>query len=339
MMHIQKNISLKSYNTFGIDATAAYFIEIRTVAELQELLTHSIYKAMPKLILGGGSNLLFTQDFDGLVIKIAIEGIEKINEDAQHVYVQAGAGVVWHQLVLYCIEHAYAGIENLSLIPGTVGAAPMQNIGAYGVEIKEIFDRLEAVHIDTGNIRVFTNEECQFGYRESIFKKELKGQYVITRVTFRLGKVPAFNTSYGAIQDTLKQMNVENLTLRSVSDAVIYIRRSKLPDPAEIGNAGSFFKNPEIPTKQYENLKIHYPQMPGYVTSDKTVKVPAGWLIEQSGWKGKRLGDTGVHKNQALVLVNYGNAKGNEIKALAEEVQKSVLAKFDIQLQPEVNFI
>lgn len=338
-MHIQKNISLKSYNTFGIDATAAYFTEIRTVAELQQLLTHSIYKAMPKLILGGGSNLLFTQDFDGLVIKIAIEGIERINEDAQHVYVQAGAGVVWHQLVMYCIEHAYAGIENLSLIPGTVGAAPMQNIGAYGVEIKEIFDRLEAVHIDTGNIRVFTNEECQFGYRESIFKKELKGQYVITRVTFRLGKVPAFNTSYGAIQDTLKQMNVENLTLRSVSDAVIYIRRSKLPDPAEIGNAGSFFKNPEIPTKQYENLKIHYPQMPGYVTSDKTVKVPAGWLIEQSGWKGKRLGDTGVHKHQALVLVNYGNAKGNEIKALAEEVQKSVLAKFDIQLQPEVNFI
>lgn len=338
-MHIQKNISLKSYNTFGIDATAAYFTEIRTVAELQALLTHSIYKAMPKLILGGGSNLLFTQDFDGLVIKIAIEGIDKINEDAQHVYVQAGAGVVWHQLVLYCIEHAYAGIENLSLIPGTVGAAPMQNIGAYGVEIKEIFDRLEAVHIDTGNTRVFTNEECQFGYRESIFKKELKGQYVITRVTFRLGKIPAFNTSYGAIQDTLKQMNVENLTLRSVSDAVIYIRRSKLPDPAEIGNAGSFFKNPEIPTKQYENLKIHYPQMPGYVTSDQTVKVPAGWLIEQSGWKGKRLGDTGVHKNQALVLVNYGNAKGNEIKALAEEVQKSVLAKFDIQLQPEVNFI
>lgn len=318
---------------------AAYFAEIRTVAELRELLKHPTYNAMPKLILGGGSNLLFTQDFKGLVIKIEIGGIEKINEDTQHVYVQAGAGVVWHQLVLYCIENAYAGMENLSLIPGTVGAAPMQNIGAYGVEIKEIFDRLEAVHIETGKTRVFTNEECQFGYRESIFKKELKGQYIITQVTFRLNKVPSFNTSYGAIQDTLKQMNVENLTLRSVSDAVIHIRRSKLPDPAEIGNAGSFFKNPEIPTKQYENLKIHYPQIPGYVTSDRTVKVPAGWLIEQSGWKGKRLGETGVHKNQALVLVNYGNAKGNEIKALAEEVQKSVLAKFDIQLQPEVNFI
>jgi UDP-N-acetylmuramate dehydrogenase len=338
-MNIQENISLKSYNTFGIDAHARYFTEVHTVPELQAVLKHPAYASLPKLILGGGSNLLFTQDYQGLVIKINLQGIEKINEDAQHVYIQAGAGVVWHQFVLYCIENQYAGIENLSLIPGTVGAAPMQNIGAYGVEIKEIFDSLEAVHIETGKSRIFTSEECQFGYRESVFKKELKGQYIITAVTFRLGKVAVFNTSYGAIQDTLKQMSVETPTLRSVSDAVIHIRRSKLPDPAEIGNAGSFFKNPEIPASQYETLKAEYPQIPGYVTSPEMVKVPAGWLIEQCGWKGKRIGDTGVHKNQALVLVNYGNARGNDIKALSEQVQQSVLEKFNIQLQAEVNFI
>jgi UDP-N-acetylmuramate dehydrogenase len=338
-MNIQENISLKSYNTFGIDAHARYFTEVHTVAELQAVLKHPMYAPLPKLILGGGSNLLFTQDYKGLVIKINLQGIEKINEDAQHVYIQAGAGVVWHEFVLYCIENQYAGIENLSLIPGTVGAAPMQNIGAYGVEIKEIFNSLEAVHIGTGKSRIFTSEECQFGYRESVFKKELKGQYIITAVTFRLGKVAVFNTSYGAIQDTLKQMSVETPTLRSVSDAVIHIRRSKLPDPAEIGNAGSFFKNPEIPASQYETLKAEYPQIPGYVTSPEMVKVPAGWLIEQCGWKGKRIGDTGVHKNQALVLVNYGNARGNDIKALSEQVQQSVLEKFNIQLQAEVNFI
>jgi UDP-N-acetylmuramate dehydrogenase len=338
-MNILENVSLKSYNTFGIAANARYFTEIRTVLQLQEVLRSREVSSLPKLVLGGGSNLLFTQDFDGLVIKIDLQGIEKINEDTQHVYVQAGAGVVWHQFVLYCIENQYAGIENLSLIPGTVGAAPMQNIGAYGVEIKEIFDSLEAVHIASGDTRRFSNEECQFGYRESVFKKELKGQYIITSVTFRLGKVPVFNTSYGAIQDTLQQMSADALTLKSVSDAVIHIRRSKLPDPAEIGNAGSFFKNPEIPATQYEELKTQYPQMPGYVTSPQTIKVPAGWLIEQCGWKGKRIGDTGVHKNQALVLVNYGNAKGNEIKALAEQVQQSVFEKFNIHLQAEVNFI
>lgn len=338
-MVIQENFSLQPYNTFGIAAKAKLFTEVHSVADLQEILKNKNFASLPKLILGGGSNILFTQDFDGLVIKIGIEGIKKINEDAEHVYLHVGAGVVWHQLVLYCIEREYAGIENLSLIPGTVGAAPMQNIGAYGVEIKEIFDSLEAVHIETGTTCVFTNEECQFGYRESVFKKQFKGKYIITSVIFRLSKTPVFNTSYGAIQDTLKQMNVESPTLRSVSDAVTYIRRSKLPDPAEIGNAGSFFKNPEIPTAQYEVLKAQYPQIPGYVTSPQTVKVPAGWLIEQCGWKGKRIGNAGVHKNQALVLVNYGEAKGNEIKALSEEVQKSVSEKFGISLQAEVNFI
>jgi UDP-N-acetylmuramate dehydrogenase len=338
-MKIATNISLQPYNTFGIDAKAAFFTEVHSQIELQEVLKHPDYRSIPKLILGGGSNILFTQDFNGLVIRINIGGIEKIQENDTHVYLKAGAGVVWHDLVMYCIENNYAGLENLSLIPGTVGAAPMQNIGAYGVEIKETFESLEAVHIESGDVRIFSHAECMFGYRESVFKKELKGQYIITSVTFRLNKVAEFNISYGAIQDTLKQMNVPELSLRAVSDAVIHIRRSKLPDPKEIGNAGSFFKNPEIPKAQYEALQAQYPSVPGYVTSPETVKVPAGWLIEQTGWKGKIVGKAGVHKNQALVLVNYGGAHGNEIKALAEQVQQSVLEKFGIALHPEVNFI
>jgi UDP-N-acetylmuramate dehydrogenase len=283
--------------------------------------------------------MLFTSDFDGLVIKINIGGIEVVNETDEHVYIKVGAGVVWHDLVLYCIERNYAGMENLSLIPGTVGAAPMQNIGAYGVEIKEIFENLEAIHMQTGQSRIFGNADCLFGYRESIFKKELKGQYVIVNVTFRLNKVPVFNTSYGAILDTLKTMNVQDLSIKAISDAVCQIRKSKLPDPAEIGNAGSFFKNPEIPLEQYNKLQQQYPQIPGYVVSAQTMKVPAGWLIEQTGWKGKQVGNTGVHKNQALVLVNYGKAQGNEIKALSEEVQRTVHEKFGIWLQAEVNFV
>jgi UDP-N-acetylmuramate dehydrogenase len=338
-MHILENISLQPYNTFGIAAKARFFTDIHSIDELQELLKNPAYQHMPKLILGGGSNLLFTKDFDGLVIKISIGGIEKTDEDANHVYLKVGAGVVWHDLVIYCIENNYAGLENLSLIPGTVGAAPMQNIGAYGVEIKETFENLEALHIETGKIRNFTNADCVFGYRESVFKKELKGEYIITSVTFRLSKIPSFNTSYGAIQDTLKEMQVKELNLRAVSDAVIHIRKSKLPNPAEIGNAGSFFKNPEISRSHYESLQKQYPTIPGYTTSPETVKVPAGWLIEQCGWKGKIVGQTGVHKNQALVLVNYGGAQGNEIKALSEEVQKSVKEKFGIELQAEVNFI
>lgn len=338
-MQIKENVSLKLYNTFGIAAYARYFTEVHTVAELQELLNNPTYRNTQKLILGGGSNILFTQDFDGLVIKISIKGISVIKEDADHVWLKVGAGEVWHELVMYCIEHHYAGLENLSLIPGTVGAAPMQNIGAYGVEIKETFDSLEAVHMATGSLRVFTNESCVFGYRESVFKKELKGQYIITNVTLKLNKVPAFNTSYGAITETLQAMDVKELSIRSVSDAVIHIRRSKLPDPSQIGNAGSFFKNPEISKTDYEALKAQYPSIPGYVTGTDTVKVPAGWLIEQAGWKGKQVGNTGVHKNQALVLVNYGSAQGSEIKALSEEVQKSVHGKFGIWLQAEVNMI
>lgn len=339
MFPIQENVSLQPYNTFGIAATARFLTEVTHVEQLRELLRNPSFQHVPKLILGGGSNLLFTRDFDGLVIKISIVGIEKVREDSEHVYLKVGAGVAWHELVVYCIDHAYAGMENLSLIPGTVGAAPMQNIGAYGVEIKETFSSLEALHVKTGEWRTFTNAECEFGYRESVFKKDLKGQYIITHVTFRLNKTAVLNTSYGAIQDTLREMGVAQPSLRAVSDAVIHIRRSKLPNPAEIGNAGSFFKNPEIPRPAYESLQTRYPTIPGYVTSPETVKVPAGWLIEQSGWKGRQIGNAGVHKNQALVLVNYGGATGNEIKAIAEQVQQSVQGQFGIWLQPEVNVV
>jgi len=339
-MTVSENISIKAFNTFGIDATARFFVRVQTVGELQTVLANPVYRTFPKLILGGGSNLLFINDFfEGLVIKIEIKGIAVLAETADSVLLEAGAGVVWHDLVMHTIEQGYSGLENLSLIPGTVGAAPMQNIGAYGVEIKETFHSLEAVHLQSGESRRFTKAECRFGYRESVFKHELKGQYVITSVRFSLSKRAVFHTSYGAIQDTLREMGVSELSIKAISEAVCQIRRSKLPDPAQIGNAGSFFKNPEIPKAQYEALKAQHPEIPGYLTSQDSVKVPAGWLIEKCGWKGKVVGDTGVHKLQALVLVNYGKAKGREIKALAEEVQHSVQERFGIQLIPEVNFL
>jgi UDP-N-acetylmuramate dehydrogenase len=339
-MTVSENVSLKSFNTFGIEARARYFVRVQTPGELRAVLANPAYRPLPKLILGGGSNVLFINDaFDGLVIKIDIKGIAVLEETEGSVLLEVGAGEVWHDLVVHTIEKGYSGLENLSLIPGTVGAAPMQNIGAYGVEIKETFDSLEALHLESGEIRRFTNAECRFGYRESVFKHELKGQYIITSVRFRLSKMPVFHTSYGAIQDTLREMGVGELSVKAISEAVCRIRRSKLPDPAQIGNAGSFFKNPEIPKAQYEGLKAQYPDMPGYITSQDLVKVPAGWLIEQCGWKGKIVGDTGVHKLQALVLVNYGNAKGREIKALAEQVQQSVQERFGIRLTPEVNFL
>jgi UDP-N-acetylmuramate dehydrogenase len=339
-MTVSENVSLKSFNTFGIEARARYFVRVQTPGELRAVLANPAYHPLPKLILGGGSNVLFINDaFDGLVIKIDIKGIAMLEETEGSVLLEVGAGEVWHDLVIHTIEKGYSGLENLSLIPGTVGAAPMQNIGAYGVEIKETFDSLEALHLESGECRRFTNAECRFGYRESVFKHELKGQYIITSVRFRLSKMPVFHTSYGAIQDTLREMGVAELSVKAISEAVCRIRRSKLPDPAQIGNAGSFFKNPEIPKAQYDALKAQYPDMPGYITSQDLVKVPAGWLIEQCGWKGKIVGDTGVHKLQALVLVNYGNAKGREIKALAESVQQSVQERFGIRLAPEVNFL
>jgi len=338
-MDIKSNYSLKTLNTFGIDAKAKHFAEFHSTEELRELLKDSRFTNESKLILGGGSNLLFTQDFNGLVLQNKIKGIEVVKEDENNAYVKAGGGEVWHTFVLYCIDKGLAGIENLSLIPGTVGAAPMQNIGAYGVEIKDTFYSLEALNLKDYSLKTFTNSDCKFGYRESVFKRELKDQYIIASVIFKLNKKPVFNTTYGAIQSTLTEMGVKDLSIKAISDAVIHIRRSKLPDPAQIGNAGSFFKNPEIPEAQYNNLKAQYPDIPCYKTLPGMVKVPAGWLNEQAGWKGKVVGNTGVHKQQALVLVNYGNANGSEVKKLSEEIKKSVKEKFGIQLETEVNII
>ncbi|MBN8823144.1 MULTISPECIES: UDP-N-acetylmuramate dehydrogenase [unclassified Spirosoma] len=341
MLSIQSHVSLKPYNTFRIDASARYWVDISNEDDLQTLLQLAEFLNTPKLILGGGSNVLLCQNFDGLAIKISLQGIDVVREDDTHVYVKAGGGVNWHQLVMHCVDQGYAGIENLSLIPGTVGAAPMQNIGAYGVELEQVFDSLTAVHIQTGHTRTFTHADCAFGYRESVFKRELKGQYIITSVTLRLDKVPTFHTRYGAIQETLADMGVseDNLSIKAISEAVIHIRRSKLPDPAQIGNAGSFFKNPEIPKAQFDQLKTEYPTLPGYPVNDDFVKVPAGWLIEQAGWKGHRSGDAGVHAKQALVLVNYDKATGNQILALAQQVQESVQKKYGITISPEVNVI
>ena len=336
---ILENYSLKSLNTFALDVKARYFVAVQSVEELRAVLADPIYGQLPRLVLGGGSNLLFTQDFEGIVIKISIHGIDKVKEDDDHVWLKVGAGENWHQFVLYCIEHDYAGLENLSLIPGTAGAAPMQNIGAYGVEIKDIFEMLEAVKIEDRSIQTFTNQACEFGYRHSIFKQELKNQYIIASATFRLNKQPIYNTSYGAIQETLDKFQIKDLSIRAISDAVIHIRRSKLPDPEKIGNAGSFFKNPSIEAGLFARIKEAYPTIPGYKQVDGLIKVPAGWLIEQCGWKGKSIGNAGVHTHQALVLVNHGNAKGEEIKQLAEAVQASVNEKFGIVLSPEVNIV
>ncbi|WP_210464429.1 UDP-N-acetylmuramate dehydrogenase [Rufibacter roseolus] len=339
-MKIERNASLQPYNTFGIDAKATLLAEFASVDELRELLQNSEVQVLPKLILGGGSNVLFTQNVEAAVLLNRIKGITQTpEEDGKHVLVTSGSGETWHELVLYTLEHDLGGIENLSLIPGTVGAAPLQNIGAYGVELKDTFVSLEALEMATGNVLTFNKEQCGFGYRESVFKKEAKGQYIVTSVTLRLTKEHTFNTSYGAIQDTLAQQQMKELSLRAISEAVCHIRRSKLPDPAQIGNAGSFFKNPEIALSMFEMLKAQYPGIPGYPVSPEIMKVPAGWLIEQCGWKGKVLGKHGVHKDQALVLVNYGGAAGNDVKDLAYEIIQSVQDKFGITLTPEVNII
>lgn len=341
MLTVQRGVSLRPYTTFGIEAQANYFADLTSEADFDTLRQLNELTNLPKLILGGGSNLLLTQSFNGLVLKLSLGGIDVVRQDERHVYVRAGGGVVWHDLVMYCVANNYAGMENLSLIPGTVGAAPMQNIGAYGVEIEQLFDHLEAVHLETGERQRFDHADCQFGYRESVFKHALKGQYIITSVTFRLDKEPTFHTSYGAISETLAEMGIsdDKLTIRAISDAVIRIRRSKLPNPDEIGNAGSFFKNPEIDQAQFETLKATYPTMPGYPITSGRVKVPAGWLIEQAGWKGYRVGDAGVHTKQALVLVNYGHATGQQILDLARQVRASVQDKFGIEINPEVNII
>ena len=337
MIVFQKNVQLQPFNTFGLEAKATNFVAFQTVDELKESL---IQRAdHPLLVLGGGSNVLLTQDFDGLVLKNELKGIKIVREDANHVWVEVQAGENWHEFVMTAIANDWAGIENMSLIPGTMGAAPMQNIGAYGVEIKQVFDRLTALEIETRELHQFTNSACQFGYRESIFKKEAKGKFIVTSVVLRLNKTPEFNVSYGSIKDTLEEMQVTDFSIKAVSDAVIKIRQSKLPDPAEIGNCGSFFKNPEIDKMDYEGLKAEFPSIPGYELPGKRVKVPAAWLIEQAGWKGKTFGQIGVHKKQPLVLVNYGGGKGAQIRDLALKIQESVSSKFGIILIPEVNII
>ncbi len=337
-MKILENISLKEYNTFSIEQQARFFIAVNSIADLKAALQWAKDQELEVLILGGGSNLLLTRDFPGLVIRIELKGITVLTENSDEVLVEVGAGEVWQDWVQYSIDKEWAGIENLSLIPGTVGASPMQNIGAYGVEIKEVFHSLKALNRVTLEITEFDAESCKFGYRESVFKHELKSQFVIVSVVFSLKKQATLKLEYGAIRETLEAKGITNPRISDVSQAVIEIRQSKLPDPKEIGNAGSFFKNPTISEKHYSALKSEFPTMPGY-PNEEGIKVPAGWLIEQAGWKGKRQGDVGVHAKQALVLVNFGNGKGEEIKNLASEIQKSIQSKFGIELQPEVNFI
>lgn len=337
MAHIIENISLRPYNTFGINVSAHYFSIFTSQEQLAELLVTT--PAAP-LILGGGSNVLFTKDIDGLVLKNEIHGIDLVHEDEEYVYVKVGAGESWHGFVMTALERDWAGVENLSLIPGSVGAAPMQNIGAYGVEIKDIFHELEAYDLNGQKVYTFTLNDCEFGYRESVFKRRYRDRFVILNVTFRLRRQPIFHTEYGAIREELEKMGVQNLNIQAISQAVINIRRSKLPDPKEIGNAGSFFKNPTISNEQFESLKAECPTIVGYHNhGTETTKLAAGWLIEQCGWKGYRRGDAGCHAKQALVLVNYGQAKGEEIFDLSEEILQSVDRKFGVVLEREVNII
>ena len=338
-MQLLEHQPLLSLNTFGIEADARYYGEFASVEELLRLLDFKKTHDLPLLILGGGSNLLLTKDFEGLVIRNRIKGIEITGADSEHTYIRVGAGEVWHEFVTWCIEKGLAGLENMSLIPGSVGAAPMQNIGAYGVELKEVFDSLEAIHIESGSMHRFTKEECKFGYRESIFKTSHKNQYVITSVHFKARNTAKLNTSYGAIEDELKRMNITVPNIKDVSEAVCNIRRSKLPDPKVTGNAGSFFKNPEVKKSVHDELKARYPELVAYPLANGDMKLAAGWLIEQSGWKGKSIGNAGVHAKQALVLVNLGGAKGNDILRLSLEVKASVREKFGVELETEVNII
>lgn len=330
-MKIIKNQSLKKFNTFGLESVAAEFEEIVNISDLEIAANYDL----PIKILGGGSNILLTGDIEAVVIKNSLKGIYILEEDSEYVYIKAAGGENWHEFVLWCIERNFAGVENLSLIPGTVGAAPIQNIGAYGVELKDVFYELEAVELSSGLTKTFSWSDCRFGYRDSIFKQELKGLYFICSVTFRLSKQPIYKISYGDIQNIIGD---RPLSIKIISDAVIQIRSSKLPDPKIIGNAGSFFKNPVIAISLFQSLIEKHPSLPSYPTDiENNVKIPAGWLIEQAGWKGRRIGNIGVHEKQALVLVNYGNGKGSEIWQLAKDIQADIFSKFAVNIEPEVN--
>jgi len=336
-VQIKHNISLKPYNTFGIDALAKHYIGINSVDELKQALNLKEYPSI--FVLGGGSNMLLTKNIDALVLHLNIKGISIISEDDEFAIVQANAGENWHEFVLWCLNNNFGGLENLSLIPGNVGSAPIQNIGAYGVELKDSFVSCQALDIASRTLKTYTKTECNFGYRNSVFKEE-KGKNIICNVTFKLSKKNhTLHTSYGSIANQLTEMGIEHPTIQDVSQAVIKIRQSKLPDPKKIGNSGSFFKNPVISKENYLKLKENFEDIPGYTVSDTEIKVPAGWLIEKAGFKGKQFGDYGVHKEQALVLVNYGNAKGQEILQLAQLIQKTVHQIFDITIDAEVNII
>jgi UDP-N-acetylmuramate dehydrogenase len=339
MLNYKENYSLKSYNTFGIKTSADFFVDVNSIEEIKEAIQFARKKNLPILYINGGSNMLLTQDWKGLVVKINLKGIEMVDESEDFVWIKVQAGENWHEFVQSMLKNDFGGLENLSLIPGNVGTSPMQNIGAYGVEIKDLMTELSALEISTGKLKVFTNKACHFGYRESVFKNDLKNQFVLVDVTFKLTKRNhQLHTEYGAIQAELEKMGISEPTIQDVSEAVIAIRQSKLPDPKEIGNSGSFFKNPVISKKQFEELQKIYPTISGYPNGD-LVKVAAGWLIENAGWKGKRFGDAGVHEKQALVLVNYGNATGKEIFDLSQNIIDDIQSKYGVILEREVNII
>ncbi len=338
MLQIEQNVSLKNFNTFGVEALAKYFVEINHEDDLVELFMDPQWKQERLLVVGGGSNMLLLNDFDGLVLHVNIRGFEHRIEH-NNVYVEAGGGEVWNDLVNFCVAREYAGLENLSLIPGSVGASPIQNIGAYGVELKDVFHSCCAFEIATGTFKTFTNTDCKFGYRESVFKNELKGQYIIVSVKFLLSLIANVNLRYGAIEQELTNRGITAPTIKDVSQVVSHIRVSKLPDPSTIGNAGSFFKNPVITQAEFETVHAKFPDIVNYPAGDGYVKLAAGWLIEQCGWKGKIIGNTGTWKNQALVLVNHGGATGREVYNLSSQIIDSVYTKFGVTLQREVNII
>jgi len=338
-MLIEKNISLKSFNTFNIDVKAKYFVEVNDLSELKELLDDKNYISEKRLIIGGGSNILFTKDFDGIVIKLNNSEIEKFNETDEEIFIKVDAGVEWDSFVKFCVDNGLRGVENLSLIPGNVGAVPIQNIGAYGVEVKDIIESVNIVLLSDLGEKTYSNNECNFGYRNSIFKNELKDKFVITYVLFKLSKSNSINLDYSPLKNYFYGKNESKITIEEVREAVIQIRTGKLPDPKIIGNAGSFFKNPIISKNQFDDLANIYKDLKGFPESNSDIKISAGWLIEKCGLKGKRIGDVGVHEKQALVIVNYGDTSGNKILEFSKMIQKEVKNRFEIDLINEVNIL